>query len=411
MALVETEYYDLLDVPVDSKGADLKKAYQMAMIKYNLIERESPEAKEKLKKIGKAYRALSDPNQRAAYDRNGKSVANNVTLEAAAGFFANVFEGEKLVAYIGKITLMKEITSVATAMMTDEQKAEVEKQMNVGKLNDLIQGTTSTPHVEPEPTPTATMGDSSGSGENLGQERLEEIEAQGKKAMEERVGILTKQLIERLRPFVEAKPPGDRNSPEILAFEDKMRREAEDMKLESFGTELLHTIGSVYMMKATSFLKSKKFLGMRVPLLGFFSRLKEKRSIAKDAWGVIDSGHVVGVQSLMQEMESLQLRVVVTEETLRAFEETIADRIMLTAWRGARSECVQVLREVCDHVLRDPEVSETVLVNRAEVLNVFKRTQPDESDPERRKLERMAASGKNRLPRALWLAHLLYIIE
>lgn len=43
------------------------------------------------------------------------------------------------------------------------------------------------------------------------------------------------------------------------------------------------------------------------------------------------------------------------------------DKIMLASWRGTRFECVQVLREVCDQVLKDTEVSETVLVNRAKV--------------------------------------------
>lgn len=56
-------------------------------------------------------------------------------------------------------------------------------------------------------------------------------------------------------------------------------------------------------MKATSFLKSKRLLGMCVCSAlcmmpsyswhgcspGFFSRLKEKGAMAKDAWGVIGS--------------------------------------------------------------------------------------------------------------------------
>lgn len=80
--------------------------------------------------------------------------------------------------------------------------------------------------------------------------------------MEERVADLTRKLIDRIRPFVEAQRPGDKDDAETRAFEAKMKREADDLKLESFGVELLHTIGNVYMMKATSFLKSRKFLGM-----------------------------------------------------------------------------------------------------------------------------------------------------
>ncbi len=56
--------------------------------------------------------------------------------------------------------------------------------------------------------------------------------------MQERVETLTKKLIERLRPFVEAKKPGEKDDAETLAFEAKMRREVEDLKLESFGIEV-----------------------------------------------------------------------------------------------------------------------------------------------------------------------------
>ena len=152
---------------------------------------------------------------------------------------------------------MKEMTSVATTMMTEEEKAEVEKQMNSGNPNGTTPGITPTAHTEPEST---TMYGASGSGEKPPVEggepdhhrtdkkrpkltpeqrkKLEEMEAQRKKAMEERVGTLKKQLIERLRPFVDAGRPGERDDPETLAFEDRMRREAEDMKLESFGVEV-----------------------------------------------------------------------------------------------------------------------------------------------------------------------------
>lgn len=56
--------------------------------------------------------------------------------------------------------------------------------------------------------------------------------------MEARVADLTTKMIERLRPFVEAKNPGGVGDPETAAFEAKMRREAEDLKLESFGVEV-----------------------------------------------------------------------------------------------------------------------------------------------------------------------------
>ena len=92
--------------------------------------------------------------------------------------------------------------------------------------------------------------------------KLEELDAERRKAMETRIADLTQKLIERLRPFVEAKQPGNKDDPETVAFEGRIKREADDLKLESFGVELLHAIGTVYMMKGSSFMKSRKFLGM-----------------------------------------------------------------------------------------------------------------------------------------------------
>lgn len=49
---------------------------------------------------------------------------------------------------------------------------------------------------------------------------------------------LRAKLLQRIRPFVDAKDPGDINDPETKAFEARIRTEAEDLKLESFGVEV-----------------------------------------------------------------------------------------------------------------------------------------------------------------------------
>jgi hypothetical protein len=67
---------------------------------------------------------------------------------------------------------------------------------------------------------------------------MREQENERRKVMEERVAALTTKMIERLRPFVEAKDPGGKDDQETKAFEQKMMREAEDLKLESFGVEV-----------------------------------------------------------------------------------------------------------------------------------------------------------------------------
>ncbi|KAJ3878340.1 X-domain of DnaJ-containing-domain-containing protein [Lentinula edodes] len=457
MAPVETEYYDLLEVSVDADDNQLKRGYRKAAMKYHPDKNPSADAEEKFKEISKAYQVLSDPNMRAVYDKNGKAMTDKeggLSMDDAAGFFANVFGGERFHDYIGEISIMKDMTEAASTMMTDEEKAEIDKQLNPDKPSTPPVSGEQTPaihHEESPPNPTSVANTSSelptSSPSSLSEattqpngnsslvihgehaqspspspsqsviekeklekereaarkrkaeqkEKLREQEKERRKVMEARVNMLTTKMIERLRPFVDAKHPGDKDDPETLAFEAKMKREVEDLKLESFGVELLHTIGNVYMMKATSFLKSRKFLG--IP--GFFSRLKEKGTLAKDVWGVI--GSALSVRDTILEMEKLQAKGDVDEAELKALEMDVTGKIMLASWRGARLEVVQVLREVVDNVLKEPGASETVLLNRAKGLMlmgaIFKAAEPDESDEERRELERMVAEAAQPKPK------------
>jgi hypothetical protein len=118
-------------------------------------------------------------------------------------------------------------------------------------------------------------------------EKLAALEEEKERARKARIKDLVRELTTYIRPFVDAKYPGDASDAETVAFEKKTRLEAEDLKLESFGVELLHTIGNVYMTKSTNFLRSKKFFGG-----GFLGRVKEKGSMLKEGWGLLGSAYV-----------------------------------------------------------------------------------------------------------------------
>lgn len=200
---------------------------------------------------------------------------------------------------IGEISLMKEMTSVATTMMSEEERSEIDKELNGGSTP--LSGGTSTPSVAPpdattaHPRPTSPLkpaspgfatpvsgthshnteaptnvtstsvmvspgleGTKEASSSNSKpvpskdakdpkrkqkmtpeqRAKLQELDRERRKAMEERIEFLTKKLIEVLRPFVEAKHPGDKDDSETIAFEHRIKREAEDLKLESFGVEV-----------------------------------------------------------------------------------------------------------------------------------------------------------------------------
>lgn len=280
---------------------------------------------------------------------------------------------------------MKDMTSVATTMMTDEEKAEMEKQMNSGRPN----GSSGVPDTKSETQPAATATTSpSLPGQNIPvpsmtyedsttptmsttaasspisastsqivphgstlppasgatgvasasdkerekreaarrkaeqREKLREHERARRKAMEERVAALTTKMIERLRLFVEAKDPGGKDDPESTAFAEKMKREVEDLKLESFGVEvylfslklvdyrliehyliaaaydwqcihdesiLFHEVTEIFGNVRRSLLFILHLIHPWLCSPGFFSRIKEKGTLAKDVWGVIGS--------------------------------------------------------------------------------------------------------------------------
>lgn len=56
-------------------------------------------------------------------------------------------------------------------------------------------------------------------------------------------------LVARIRPFVDAKNPGDANDTETKAFEARIRVEAEDLKLESFGVEVSLRVFSIVLIR------------------------------------------------------------------------------------------------------------------------------------------------------------------
>ena len=191
-------------------------------------------------------------------------------------------------------------------------------------------------------------------------ERLEAYEAERRKAREDRVNTLSKKLIDRISIWTETE-----KGPEVTAaFQEKTRLEVENLKMESFGLEILHAVGTTYLQKATSFLKSQKFLGIS----GFFSRLKDKGTLAKETWNTISTA--IDAQLTMEEMQKLEEKGGEdwTDEKKAEYERKVTGKILAAAWRGSKFEIQSVLREVCDRVLNDKSVRMEKRVERAHAL-------------------------------------------
>lgn len=197
----------------------------------------------------------------------------------------------------------------------------------------------------------------------LSREQREELaayEAERKRIRDERVNKLAKKLLDRLSIWTET----DMGPDVTRAFQEMTRLEVENLKMESFGIEILHAIGSTYLQKANSFLKAQKFLGIS----GFFSRLKDKGTLAKDTWSTISTA--IDAQMTMEEMAKLEEKGGQdwTDEKKAEYEKRVTGKILAAAWKGSRFEIQSVLREVCDKVLNDRSVKLEKRIDRAEAL-------------------------------------------
>ncbi|KAH9903790.1 heat shock protein DNAj [Xylariomycetidae sp. FL2044] len=191
-------------------------------------------------------------------------------------------------------------------------------------------------------------------------DQLAAYEKERAKIRQERVDTLARKLVDRISVWTET----DKGMDVTKAFQEKTRLEVENLKMESFGLDILHAIGAVYMSKATALLKSQKFLGIG----GFFSRMKDKGTLVKDTWNTISSA--IDAQQTMEEMARMEQAGGEdwTDERKMEYERRVTGKILTAAWRGSKFEIQSVLRDVCDAVLSDKKIHLNKRIERANAL-------------------------------------------
>ncbi len=191
-------------------------------------------------------------------------------------------------------------------------------------------------------------------------EQLAALEKERARIRKERVDELARKLTDRVSVWTET----DKGADVTRAFQEKTRLEVENLKMESFGLDMLHAIGATYVSKATALLRSQRMFGMG----GFFSRIRDKGALVKDTWNTISSA--IDAQQTMEEMARLEERGgdEWTDERKMEYERRVTGKILTAAWRGSKFEIQSVLRDVCDDVLNDKRVSLSKRLERAEAL-------------------------------------------
>ncbi|PGG96968.1 hypothetical protein GX51_07573 [Blastomyces parvus] len=368
-------------------------------------------------------------------------------FEDPAEFFSMIFGGGAFVDLIGEISLMKDITQTMDITMQNEEEDEQAELAEAAKeklhvhdkarhehSSEKTSGSNSFP---PNPTdqkdsasvpelkvpsadPPPPSGPSSGTDtprrylgqhaimdrsdedvrmENISaeekelrkkekkkggltkeqRERLAAFEMERRRQREERINTLSQKLIDRISIWTET----DMGQDVTRAFEEKIRLEVENLKMESFGLEILHAIGTTYIQKGTAFLKSQKFLGIS----GFWSRLKDKGTLAKETWHAVST--MVDAQMSAEHMAQLEERGGEdwTDEKMAEQVKIVTGKMLAAAWRGSKFEIQSVLRDVCDKILNDKGVRLEKRIDRAHALVLSgriyqsaKRTPEEEGD-------------------------------
>ncbi|CDF91741.1 probable DnaJ-like protein 1 [Zygosaccharomyces bailii] len=398
--VVDTEYYELLGVEVTATDVEIKKAYRKkSILEHPDKNRDDPGATERFQAISEAYQVLSDKDLRANYDRSGKEKAiPKGGFEDAAEQFSVIFGGDAFSPYIGELTLLKNLQKQEELHAEEEAEKEKEKEKekkeeekkkkqeqqvkkepsgDIGKLNEDMG------HL--------TVYDEENQPKNTKKSKLEEFEEELTAEKEKNNDKLVKLLIERLSILTESAYDDDCKH----SFERKFEEEANLLKMESFGLDILHTIGNVYCERAKIYLASNKVFGFG----GMFQSMRARGGVFMDTLRTVSAA--IDAQSSMKELESMKEASESdtprhdkqgneiskpTPEELAHQEEILMGKVLSAAWYGSKYEIMSTLRTVCDRVLEDKSCSKLTKNRRAEALillgKVFQRTYRTKSEQE-----------------------------
>lgn len=379
----DTKYYDILGVEPTATDVELKKAYRKQAIKCHPDKNgNDPDAAAKFQELGEAYGVLQDKEKRSLYDEMGVEgmQSNNVAGEAdidPAEFFSMIFGGEVFKDWIGELSMLNEVSKTADILgeeegtelasqtadsttATSEVATQSETGSDVTKTNEQKDDILSTEAINKKKKQKMTQHQ---------REEILKLHEETKKAQEERVRVLSENLLSRIEQYTSAST----NQDSLDRFKAKLNEELEDLKIESFGIELLHLIGKIYTNQAHATINSCKTFGVSK----IFSSVKSKTNSFKNGFSILKTAldAQASVEAMVREQEDIQEAIERGEELSDSqkhrqveMERLITGKVLAAAWASTKFEVTGILNKVCTKVLNDKSLGKKVRISRSQAV-------------------------------------------
>lgn len=408
----DTIYYDILQVDISATDVELKKAYRKQAIKLHPDKNANdPDAAKKFQELGEAYGILKDAEKRKLYDELGKeglqekSAAGDVDIDPLE-FFTMIFGGESFKDWIGELSMLNDL-SKAAEVIEEESPESVTASPNTNTKPDASVTDISLNEGSSKTNMSTMDSDFSAKIEQQRKKKItkaqrEEIirlQQESRKEKQRRI----EELAVKLTAKVEKYETVCKNPQKLTAFKNKLLEEFEDLKIESFGIELLHLIGKIYKDQANARLTSSKTFGVSK----IFTNVRSTATTVKNGYSILKTAvdAQTSMEEMMKEQALLSAKSELTQEDklrMAEMERLITGKFLATAWASTKFEVTGVLTKVSHRLLNDKTLTKKERNSRAKALQfigdlmLLVERSPEEAEDARIFEEMMAeASSKN----------------
>ncbi|KAK6336809.1 hypothetical protein TWF718_009597 [Orbilia javanica] len=362
--MADTYYYDLLGIPPTASDIEVKKAYRrQAFISHPDKNPGNSDAHKRFLEISEAYRILSDPDLRSSYDQSGRDGVDEDGSVDASEMFGRMFSGESFQDWVGDNTILTDIIRLAELHLGGSTEGGFAMVDSSRLIDDGDPETSSYGAFDGD----QYRRDIKQRNEEMRDFRIFELQEDMAKKREERISFVAEKLAGKLDIFARETIRSERK------FRMAMEREAEHLKLESFGVHILNTIGNVYSSKATEHGWYRAFGVLSTAYYYPQEKYASAKDTAKTVWNLLDAQKAIREARLddLDLAEAERIKAERGPEEQQFIETIAAGKMLMACWGLVRKDLIGIIKEACNIVLYDERVPYSILQRRAKAAMII----------------------------------------